>query len=153
MNDVNGSGDRHFLSNNADVSWKDYVDTELDNLKEYAEKLVESAKELSTKDTATLQAIISRNEEQLVLKFISVNEFRGTLSDQATHFVTNDSLNSIEKGIKGITERNRDDITKINIEMANLAGKADQKSVNVAYIFTAVSVILSIVSLIVKFAE
>ena len=72
-----------------------------------------------------------------------MNEFRDTLKDQAAKFVTRDDLtirlDSIGLDIQGLRE-----------SRAELAGKASQSSVIGAYVITIISILLSIISLVIK---
>lgn len=101
-----------------DVSWRDYVDMRIAALEQ-----------------ATVLAAGEMRE-----RLAGMNEFRETLRDQATRFVTRTELEVLERDIRDL-QKSRD----------VLAGKASQQSVNVALVISALGLILGVLGLIVKF--
>ena len=74
----------------------------------------------------------------------SMNEFRDALKDQASGFLTKSEYNLIH-------DRVVDDIRILRESKASLEGKASQKSVNIAYIISAMSILLAVIALLHSF--
>ena len=103
------------------VSLKEYFDTRLAALE---------------KATCVASTAMERRLE-------GMNEFRDTLTDQASRFITRGEmalqLASLSAEIKSLASY-RD----------KMEGKASQSSVNIAYAFTAVGILISLISLLTR---
>jgi hypothetical protein len=75
--------------------------------------------------------------EAMEKRLDGMNEFRDTLSDQASRFVPRTEYNDLKDTVEGLTE-----------SRAELRGKASQNSVIAAYVIAAVSIIISVIALI-----
>ena len=111
-------------SNNK-FDWTDYV-----TLKEYFEARLDAI------DKATNIAYGSMQE-----RLAGMNEFREQLKDQAGRFVTRQELHSELEAIKI-------NIRTLELARAELQGKASQTSVYIAYAFTALGILVSIIKLL-----
>jgi len=115
------------------VTLKEYIDSNIFTLKEYLNVQIEALKH------ATLIA-----KESMEKRLDGMNEFRDQLKDQATSFIPRveykESIYSLQKQVDDL-KQSRD----------ILAGKASQSSVNIAYILTAISLLLSVFSFILNF--
>lgn len=60
------------------------------------------------------QRAIDKADEATEKRFEGVNEFRAALSDQATRFVTTETLNSLGEKLEAAISRNRDDLDKLS---------------------------------------
>lgn len=152
------------------ISLKEYVNDKIDNLEKSIdtrfESVIQSTKSaLNAADKATTKA-----EDASDKRFESVNEFRQTLSDQATKFVVRGEFTLIvdrmEKDIKNLIVAKEQfvsrevfrascsDIQKqledLKLSRAELRGKASQSSVNVSYLISAIGLSIAIVSLLLK---
>ncbi len=110
------------------------------SLKEYIESRLTSIAE-STRVRA----------DALESRFQSVNEFRAALSDQAAQFVTRREMESKIDKLCGDIEGVGDDIKNLDAFKNQLQGKANQSAVNIAYLFSAGSLLLAIIALLKDF--
>jgi hypothetical protein len=124
---------REYLAIKNLVTLKEYIDSNVSTLKEYLNVQIEALKH------ATLIA-----KESMEKRLDSMNEFRETLKDQTNSFIPRqeykESIFSLQKQVDDL-KQSRD----------ILAGKASQSSVNIAYILTAISLLLSVLSFILNF--
>ena len=108
------------------VSWREYVDLRFDEN----------------------QRALEKSERDMDARLESMNEFRDTLRDQASRFVTRDEvklcLKPIEDGIKDLSKAIRD----LEINKATLAGKASQNAVIFLGAATLIGLIISIITFI-----
>jgi hypothetical protein len=116
------------------VSLKEYVLAEINALR----RDMDSKFEAQQREVET--ALAAQNK-----RFEAVNEFRGTLSDQASRFVTRDEMQSQFKPAL-------EDIRVLRDAKSNLEGKASQTSMMVAAVLGAVGAITGILTLIMKFS-
>jgi len=125
------------------------------SLKEYIESRLDAMDKAVNVSRATME---SRLE--------SMNEFRNSLKDQATTFVSRQELGltlaKLEGEIKDL--KNRDSVSRIEydtnhkvlegkIDILNtykdtMTGKASQSSVNIAYVISGISIIIGLVGLL-----
>jgi hypothetical protein len=100
------------------------------------------------------------------IRLDTMNEFRGSLTDQASTFVSRQELSltlaKLESEIKDL--KNRDSISRIEydtnhkvlegkIDVLNtykdtMTGKASQSSVNIAYVISGIGIIIGLVGLL-----
>src|SRR3990167_6884014 len=107
---------------NESISLKEYFEAKLDNI------------EKST----------SLARQSMDDRLARMNEFRDTLKDQASRFVTRDETYALLSKIDA-------KIDALELSKAMLEGKASQNSVNTALMFSVIGVIVSIVSILIKF--
>lgn len=107
----------------------------------YRESLV--LKELLLSRVESLEKNAKQEREALRERLAGMNEIRESMRDQASRFVSR-SEHSV------VTNQMCNEIDKHGEELAELRGKADQKSVDLAYVGVAVSIILSILGLVMK---
>jgi hypothetical protein len=92
-------------------------------------------------DKSTDLALSSLNK-----RLDSMNEFRTTLKDQTNTFLTKVEHEAVMKNIDS-------DIRILRESKAQLEGKASQSSVYVGYAFTAVAILMAIISLFIRFMK
>lgn len=102
------------------------TDRDIVTLKEYLDSRLHAI------EKATAIALAATDK-----RFESVNEFRNTLRDQQAMFATLAEVKNL-----------REDIQSLKESRAELAGKASQQSVIVAYILSLLGLVLSALSLV-----
>jgi Fe2+ transport system protein B len=121
---------------NNEFNWKDSV-----SLKEYVERMAsEMCRSNDLRFTAQDKAL-ELARETIERRLESMNEFRSQLKDQAATFMTS----AVYEAKHELLQKQVDDMRITN---ARLEGKADQKSVTLAYIFSLVGIVLGILGLI-----
>jgi vacuolar-type H+-ATPase subunit I/STV1 len=100
------------------------------------EKLEELKADISSIRESTLLA-----KENVDMRLNAMNEFRGSLKDQAISFITRGEL-------QPRFDRTDEDIRLLRESRAELIGKASQNQVYIAYFIAAVGIIMSIISLL-----
>ena len=107
------------ISSSEGVSLKEYFDTRLEAI---------------AKETATAARAMERRLE-------GMNEFRDTLRDQASRFVTRDEVTAQVKA-------NSDAIAELRTFKDRLEGKASVSAVYVAYAISIVSIVIGVIGLL-----
>lgn len=100
-----------------------------------------------------MESLINNIKESVSLAYLSMekrlesmNEFRDTLKDQASRFVTRDEMTAkIE-----ILDKQVDDL---RMNKATLDGKASQQSVTMAFFISSISIALGIIGIIINFIK
>ena len=105
------------------------------SLKEYIISLIDGVKES-----------VNVAREAMDKRLNGMNEFRDTLKDQASRFVTRDEVNTKIDNMASQLE-------ELKLNKAMLEGKASQSSATTALIFGIVGVILSVVGLVMSFFD
>jgi hypothetical protein len=89
-------------------------------------------------------------------RFASVNEFRATLSDQASHFVTRDTLSVLADKLQAGIDRNRDDLDqlaqRLDLSQGESAGSRLTKTALYTTIGLATAILVAAVALANYFA-
>ena len=111
------------------VESKNNSNWNIETLKQYVES------RLTTMDKAVDVALNTLNN-----RLMGMNEFRDTIEDQASKFVTRQELQALLKSIES-------DIKVLTASKNLLEGKANMSSVYIAYIFAILGVILGIIGL------
>lgn len=95
--------------------------------------------------------------EKLEVRLEGMNEFRGTINDQSSKFITRQESSLAREAI---IQAHKADIMHIETEIeqlklwrAELGGKASQHSVNVATWFALVAALISVLGLVVSLIE
>lgn len=96
-------------------------------------------KELFETKIETVEKAIVLADENLKMRLENMNQIREQLVSQASTFAT-----------KFEVERDREDIKKLELVQANLAGKASQSSVQLAYILNVIAIIVAVLSFFLK---
>jgi hypothetical protein len=109
-----------------DVSLHDYVDRRLRDL----EKRLEIIAKLN-------RVAVDKAADMLNVRLESMNEFRAQMKDQQSTYATSKELRLLEKAIQNL-----------EVDRAVIEGKANQKSVMIAYIISAIGILIAIVSLL-----
>lgn len=116
------------------------------SLKEYFDSRIESICRKFTLEIRSIREAVEKSERLLQVRLEGLNEWRAQNKDIIAKFVTQ---NEIDLQIGRLDDRMRDldeSIRALELDRAKLAGKADQKSVNISYIFSAIGAIIAIIS-------
>jgi hypothetical protein len=103
------------------VSFKDYIDTRIDAI-----------------DKATSAAY-----ESMQQRLAGMNEFRESLKDQNNKYMSRDEVYAKLQLIEN-------DIRILRESRAELAGKASQKSVTIAFIFSGLGILIALMTLVIE---
>jgi len=87
------------------------------------------------------QRALEKAERDLSKRLEGMNEFRDALKDQAANFVTRESM---DLKLAPMEEK----INSLSLSRAHTEGAASQTSVLIAYIVSAIGIILGVVSLL-----
>jgi hypothetical protein len=123
------------------VSIKDYIDSKIDLIMIYITNKLEDLRcyvDARLKAIESATTLVAANMDK---RFDSVNEFRAQLKDQNFTFITR-----AEHTV--IIDKLSKDIDDLKTVRDIQTGKASMKSVVVAYIISAIGIIIAIVSLI-----
>ena len=126
------------------VSLKEYFDAQLKAYDKAMCLKISAVENKAEALRAMSQVAIDRASETVDERLSMMNEFRGAMRDQAAENVTNATFNA---KVDSIEQR----IKSLELDRAELRGKASQASVTTAYIISAVGIILSVLSLLSKF--
>jgi DNA repair exonuclease SbcCD ATPase subunit len=91
-----------------------------------------------------LQAIeksIAVADDVMQSRLAGMNEFRDTLRDQATKFITRDEVGILLQPIQNTLE-------ELKESKARLAGKAEQSQVNIALIMGSIGLVMAVITFI-----
>lgn len=105
------------------------------SLKEYLESRINGVEKATTVAAASMEKRLE-----------SMNEFRSQLKDQTATFLTKEYYEMNHKVVQ-------DQVDVLRLSKAELAGKASQSSVTVAFIISAIGIIFSIISLVKDFIK
>jgi hypothetical protein len=114
------------------ISLKDYFDMRFNELKNYMDIRFNSI------DKATILS-----NESLDARLEGMNEFRNSMKDQASSFITRQEFSIC-------IERLGEDVKLLREINAKSEGKASQNSVNIAYVIAFVGIIIGICGLLIK---
>jgi hypothetical protein len=116
------------------------------SLKEYLLELLDERKAEFNTRFESMDRAINVATEALDKRLDSMNEFRNALKDQTATFITkSDYQSKHDELVKQIED--------LKLSRATMEGKADQNSVNIAYIITFIGLIISIISLLLRFLK
>ena len=93
-----------------DVSLREYLTALINAAEKRSDARFESMKTMVETAFETSKAAVSKAESATDKRLEGMNEFRDTLSDQAAHFVTKDSLASLVEKLEAQIDRNREDL-------------------------------------------
>lgn len=113
------------------------------SLKEFFLTLLEERKQQFNNRFEAMDKAVSTATSSLDKRLDTMNEFRNTLKDQNATFLTKTEYDNRH------TELSKQ-IEDLKLSRAEMAGKASQSSVNLAYAVTGIGLIISIVSLILR---
>jgi len=110
---------------NGDFNWAESV-----GLKEYFDMRIRSQEEA-----------LDLARESLEKRLDTMNEFRQSLKDQQSTFITHNEYNAKHELLQA-------QVDQLRLKGAELSGKADQRSVTIVMIFSLISATLGLISLV-----
>jgi hypothetical protein len=96
-----------------DVSLREYLMAQINAVESRANLRFEAMKAQVEAAFASSQRAIDKADEATEKRFEGVNEFRAALSDQATRFVTTETLASLGDKLEASIDRNREDLNTL----------------------------------------
>ena len=125
----------------------------ISSLKEYFEMRFDNMENALDARFMSQEKAISVATQASDRRLEGMNEFRDSLKDQATTFATKSELCKLEDIITIKLDNINKSIQKIEISDATLAGKASQAQVNIAYLISAVGIIIGILNALSKYIK
>lgn len=114
------------------------------SLKKYFESKVKNIYHTMVLNSKLIERSTKLAAKSLETRLEHMNEFRAAMSDQSKHYLTKQEF-TIQH------ERVMEDIKILRESKANLEGKASTKSVMIAYIISGIGLLISLITLILKF--
>lgn len=151
-----------------EVSLKEYINDKLTNLEKSVDARFKGVEATTKSALDAADRAVSKAEAATEKRFEGVNEFRATLSDQASKFIIRSEfelvVDRLEQDIKNLVltrgemvpakayDAAHKDLQKqvedLKLSRANLEGRASQSSVYIAYLFSAIGVVMGIIGLL-----
>ena len=103
---------------------------------------LEGLRELADARMFAIEQATRVAKESMEKRLESMNEFRDTLRDQSRTFITRSEHETLIKEIQSLRE-----------SRAELAGKASQSSVHIAWAMGAAGILLSVIGIVEKFLK
>ena len=120
------------------MTQEDYI-----TLKEYIDLKIAAAEAVNLLRYNDSQAAITKAEAAMTIRLESLNEFRASLKDQTSSYITRTE----HEAVNSRYDEKLSDLTKSR-DIA--AGKASQISVNIAYILAGIGILLSITGIAIE---
>lgn len=90
---------------------------------------------------------VLKAERAMTLRLEGMNEFRDTLKDQASRFVTREETSLMLKPLEKAIGEHDDEIRDLQLTRSELAGKASQTTMTVTLFISLAGLVLSIIKL------
>ncbi len=97
-----------------DVSLREYLMAQINAAEKRSDLRFEAMKEQVSEAFHSSQRAIDKADIATEKRFEGVNEFREALSDQATRFVTRETLESLGAKLEAAIDRNREDLDALS---------------------------------------
>lgn len=137
-----------------DVSLREYLMAQINAAESRAELRFEAMKEQVAAAFQSSQRAIDKADDATEKRFEGVNEFRAALSDQATRFVTAETLKALGDKLEASIDRNREDLnslaTRIDLRQGEIAGSRLTYG-NIAAIVAGVASVIGIVAFLANY--
>lgn len=119
MEDLGGGASRSTdpaagTSSATDVSLREYLMAQINAAEQRSDIRFEAMKEQVAAAFDSSQRAIDKADIATEKRFEGVNEFRAALSDQATRFVTTQTLEALGDKLQAAIERNREDLDALS---------------------------------------
>ena len=124
------------------VSLREYLEHRDNAQKEYFDQRLTGSKEYYEIRFLSMEKAVATAQSALDKRLDGMNEFRSTLKDQSASFITRAEHAALEREIQDLRE-----------SRAELTGKASQTSVLVAYILSALGLLVSVVEIFIRRPE
>lgn len=152
-NDLGGGASRSTdpaagTSTATDVSLREYLMAQINAAESRADIRFLAMKEQVEAAFESSQRAIDKADEATEKRFEGVNEFRAALSDQATRFVTTETLISLGDKLQASIDRNREDLitlaNRINLREGEVQGSRLTWGTMAALIAAAATIVVII---------
>lgn len=150
-------------SNNYYVSLRDYFDNEMKSFKcemdakfKFTESEITNIKNESEIKLNSIEKATSLAKGDMEKRLEGMNEFRSTLKDQSANFTTktendllitkiDDQFSTLRHEYNEKFDKIDEAIKSLQLSRAELAGKASQNQVFIAYFFAIIGIIISLI--------
>lgn len=136
-----------------DVSLREYLMAQIDAVEKLSDQRFEAMKEQVAAAFASSQRAIDKADEATEKRFEGVNEFRAALSDQATRFVTTDTLHALGDKLEAAINRNREDLDNLATRIDLREGQVSGSRLTMGNLIALVTVGLGILGVIIVLAN
>jgi hypothetical protein len=136
-----------------DVSLREYVALMIKGVEERADIKFTAMQDAVASAFANSQRAIDKADEATEKRFEGVNEFRAALSDQATRFVTSETLAAMDEKLQASIQRNRDDLSALGRRMDLREGQSTGTRLTTGVIVTVTTIAIALIGLIVVLAN
>ena len=158
MNDEGGGASRSTdpaagTSAATDVSLREYLMAQIDAAERRADLRFEAMKEQVAAAFASSQRAIDKADEATEKRFEGVNEFRSALSDQATRFVTTETLKALGDKLEAGITRNREDLDALSSRIDLRQGQEVGARLSYGNIAALLGVAATIIGIVVVLAN
>jgi hypothetical protein len=136
-----------------DVSLREYLSALISAAEKRSDDRFEAMQEAVKAAFAESQKAITKAETATEKRFESVNEFRASLSDQATRFITRDTLNALADKLEASIDRNREDLDQLAKRLDLREGETAGSRLTTTTLYTAVGVAVAFIGLLVIVAN
>lgn len=123
------------------------------SLREFLNERINAVERRSEARFTAMQQAVDLALEATERRFEGVNEFRSTLSDQAQHFVTVDTLNAIVERLEAKTERNRDTIIEVSKRIDRREGQESGSRLTKGSFYAAFGAAIAFIGLMIVLAS
>jgi len=154
VNEIGGGASRSTepaagTSQATDVSLREYLIAQIAASERRSDLRFEAMKEQVAEAFASSQLAIDKADEATEKRFEGVNEFRAALSDQATRFVTAETLAALSDKLQASIERNQDDLIALAKRIDLREGQVSGSRLTYGNIAALIAVMATIVGMIV----
>lgn len=126
-------------SSATDVSLREYLTSLILAAEKRSDARFDQMKEMVDTAFSSSQKAIEKAEMATERRFEGVNEFRAQLSDQATRFVTRETLDALIEKLEAQIDRNRSDLDDLSKRVDLRQGELRGTEFTMTRIITAVS--------------
>jgi uncharacterized coiled-coil protein SlyX len=136
-----------------DVSLREYLTALISAAEHRSDERFEAMRATIESAFTSAQIAIDKAEAATEKRFEGVNEFRAALSDQASSFVTRQTLNALVAKLEAQIERNRDDLDMLAKKIDVREGMLEGARLTVGNVIAIVTVGVAVIGLIVVLAN
>lgn len=136
-----------------DVSLREYLTALINAAEKRSDARFDAMKEMVETAFKTAQEAITKAEAATDRRLEGMNEFRDSLSDQATRFVTKDALDSLVAKLESEIDRNREDLDSLAKRIDIRQGQLEGSKITTTTLVTVITVSIAVLGLIIVLAN
>lgn len=136
-----------------DVSLREYVTLMVRGMEERIDQRFVAMQAAVDAAFDNSQRAIDKADTATEKRFEGVNEFRAALSDQATRFVTAETMAAVNEKLEAAIQRNRDDLDALSKRVDRREGQTEGSRLTTGWIITAVGLAATAVGIFVVLAN